>query len=130
MPFEVIFENDRAGALLVARGHIAEGELLAANEKMYAGVNLKTFRYQILDLTDVAEQENIPIAKLEQLIKMDKEAAKESQGFLVAIVVSRGLLESLSEVYSMYVKDYNLKTKLFNRIDEAREWIKDVLPID
>ena len=122
MPVELQFENNGKGALLIAKGYMAKGELLATNAQMYEADTEGHLQYQIVDLTQL-DQEEISVDNFQKLVAMDKQAASEHGGLRVAVIVKRGLLEAISEVYSQKVSDENLTTKLFENIATAREWL-------
>ena len=122
MPVELHFENNGSGALLIARDYMAKGELLEANAKMYEVDTEGRLQYQIVDLTQL-EQEELSVENFQKLVAMDKQAASDHDGLKVAVVVKRGLLEAISEVYSQKANDENLHTKLFETVADAREWI-------
>ena len=123
MPVELHFENNGIGALLIARDYMAKGELLATNAQMYKEDTEGRLQYQIVDLSRL-EQEEISVENFQKLVAMDKQAASDHGGLRVAVVVKRGLLEAISQVYSQKVSDENLKTKLFENITSARAWLE------
>lgn len=126
MPVNVAFENKGRGAVIRAHGKLMEGEFIAAVEGMYSEVDAARFRYQIVDVCHL-EQDEIPVGKLQQLVDINKKAAREIGNILIAVVVVNGLSEALGEAFSRFVRNDDLKVKLFYRMDSARAWIETEL---
>ena len=129
MPVTLEFENDGAGVIMTATGAMNASLIEQANARLYQPEPMRRLRYQIVDLRDV-EQVDTDWDKIKALAEMDKAAADVIPGLKIAIVVRRGILDGLAQVYCRYAKDDSLQTKVFDSITAARCWISDCVDME
>ena len=126
MGLNVEIEKDGLGAVFTYTGIVNGDDAYRESKALYTPERLKKLKYQIADLRQVSRIEVSPKA-IQNLAELDKNAAKEANGFFIASIVDHDLQESLSQFYRAYANDPFITANIFRSIEPAREWIEAML---
>lgn len=95
--------------------------LLKANAIMFSNPKFDYMNYQIIDLTKV-ENADITLREIKAFSLLHKSAVRWNNEVHVAIAISNLQLKKDFDVYINEMKWTNWKCKLFDNMDDARQW--------
>ncbi|MBN2565367.1 MAG: hypothetical protein JXB46_06620 [Candidatus Eisenbacteria bacterium] len=120
MAYETYWEG--AGIRWVYTGVMTDDDVLRSNGDFYKDERFESATFEIADLTNVAEfaASGETIRKLPRL---DREHAARNPNIKVAIVVSAAYARGMANMYSLAAAESPWETRVFESIDDAREWL-------
>jgi hypothetical protein len=122
MGLMVTIEHQGVGVLFTFSGVLTGDEILAESQALYSQEGLKKLRYQLVDMRDVNRIE-LNTEQIQRLAEVDRAAAQQGHGFLIASVVSHDLQAGISKFYRAYVEDPNIESAIFRSMPQARQWL-------
>jgi hypothetical protein len=128
MPWQLSFEKQGAGALIVFSGVVVAADIRAVNNEIYAEAHVHALRYQICDFTGAVRQD-LTQADVHQFALHDYAASRKNPSQIVALVGTPELFGGWATVYTVYQNVWSgFRTETFPTVDAAREWISRVYP--
>jgi hypothetical protein len=118
-----ILENGE-GVEIVATGVVNGREILQAQEQVYDEKYLANLRYHIIDKTDCTEYD-VSVNDIMSISALDEKASAINPDIVVAIIESKHLRFSLSNLWQAKVDNFIFKTKSFINRQEAISWINE-----
>ena len=122
---QMSYENtwEKYGVYRKFGDHITGREVLKAVQEVEGDARFDSVRYVISDFLDVIEQDISP-RDVEIIAAIDRVAARSNSKFKVAVVATLPSIRELAALYTELSHDAPFPSRLFDRIDEAREWVK------
>ncbi|MCP3851583.1 MAG: hypothetical protein GY694_15265 [Gammaproteobacteria bacterium] len=126
MTIIVNYIDNNTGVEILASGKVTGKEIIHAHQKVYAEDKLANQRYHIIDKSLCTEYD-VTAEDINTICQLDKKAAQVNPNIVVAIVESKSLEFSLSEVWQAYVEPFIQHTHSFKHRADAEQWIKESL---
>lgn len=126
MTIKVNYIDNGRGIEILAIGLVTGKELIAAHEKIYAADKLASQRYHIIDKSECTECD-VTAYDIDTMTKLDQKAAQINAHIVVALVESKTLEFSMTEVWQAYVEPFIQHTHSFTNRADAEQWIRDTL---
>ncbi len=126
MPIKVnLIDNDR-GVEILASGLVTGKDLIAAQQEIYAPDKLSRQRYHIIDKSMCTEYD-VTASDIQKISRLDYKAAQVNNTIIMAIIESKNLEFSLSELWQAYVESFVYKSQSFSSRADAERWIQSQL---
>jgi len=126
MTIVVNYIDNNTGVEILASDRVTGKEIIQAHSKIYAKDKLANQRYHIIDKSLCTEYD-VTAADIEIISQLDEKAAQVNPSIIVAIIESKSLEFSLSEVWQAYVEPFIQHTHSFKNRADAEQWIRDTL---
>jgi len=118
----ISFPDDGRGVEIMATGVVLGSEIIAANREMYEENRLKAQRYQIVDKSRCTEY-SVTADEIAAIADMDKAASLVNPNIVIAVIESRELQFSLTELWQAHLRKCPFLTRSFRNRDAADAWI-------
>jgi len=118
------FLEDGRGVEIVAEGLVEGADIIAVNRQVYAEPYLGRQRYQIIDKSRCTEYA-VSAEEIEQIAELDLQASRINPGIVFAIIESRQLRFSLTELWQAHLRNSPFATKSFSDRQSALRWISE-----
>lgn len=122
MPVEVnLLEG--SGVEIMATGVVYGHEIIKANNEIINNESLGNIQYQLIDKSACTEY-SVTADDINKIAKLNSLIAKANPNIIMAIVESKTLQFSLTELWQTIVKKYNFENSSFQDREAALEWVK------
>lgn len=112
------------GVDIRAEGVVHGAEIIAAHAQIYDQRYLARQRYQIVDKTRCTEYD-VSASDIEQIAQLDKEASEINPDIRIAVIESRSLKFSLTELWQAHLASCPFVTKSFKDREAAMAWLAE-----
>ncbi len=120
--------TEDGGIMVKAKGTITGADLKEFNDRLYASPgDIQKLAYQICDLTNVTEVQ-ASSTDVEDLLLQDTIASKSNPNMLIALVGDKDFVFGLSRMWETLAEDSPFEGKVFRKLEDAQQWIKERLP--
>lgn len=119
MSYENIWEN--GGVYRRYSNYITGQEIIQSNQEVHGHAQFDSINYVINDLLNVTEH-NVSHNEIKRIVAIDKAAALTNPNIKVAIITVIPTIQELASMYSDLINQTPFSCKVFESIDEAREW--------
>lgn len=126
MPIEIKYTDDNIGIIFSAIGKVTGKDIINKQKEIYQSEGFAQLRYWIVDRARCTEYE-VSSDEVNQIARMDNEAAKINQNLLMALVSESDLQYGVSRMYEAYIDEAGFKTMVFRDRFEAEDWIRNEL---
>ena len=124
MGIEVIRLDDGAGVEIRAEGVVHGADIIAAHGQIYDQRYLARQRYQIVDKTRCTEYD-VTAYDIEQIAQLDRDASEINPHIKIAVIESRSLQFSLTELWQAHLASCPFVTKAFQDREAALAWLAE-----
>ncbi len=126
MTIEATYIDEGRGVIIRASNSVTGKEIIAINEKLLIQHGMVMQQYHIIDKSWCTEYD-VSAADIEAISKLDKKMAEINSELIIAVIESKTLRFSLTEVWQVYVESFINHTKSFNNQVEAIAWVNNLL---
>lgn len=118
-----ILERGR-GVEVLAEGVVRGQDIIDAHKFIYDERYLKRQRYQIVDKSACTEYA-VTADDIDAIAELDRKASRVNPDIVIAVVESRGLEFSLTELWQAHLAECTFLTKSFRDRESAIQWISE-----
>lgn len=118
-----ILEQGR-GVEVLAEGVVRGQDIIDAHKFIYDERYLKRQRYQIVDKSACTEYA-VTADDIDAIAELDRKASRVNPDIVIAVVESRGLEFSLTELWQAHLAECTFLTKSFRDRESAIQWISE-----
>lgn len=122
MGIEVIRLDNGEGVEILAEGVVHGADIIAAHAEIYDPRYLARQRYQIVDKTRCTEYD-VSASDIERIAQLDRDASEINPHIKIAVIESRRLQFSLTELWQAHLASCPFATKAFEDRDAALAWL-------
>lgn len=123
MPVDVnLLEGN--GVELLATGIVYGAEIIRANEQLVNDESLCNIKFKLIDKSACTEYV-VTAADIQKVAELNRVIAEANPGIVMAVVESRTLQFSLTNLWQAIVRKFGLKNQSFYSRDAALEWINN-----
>ncbi len=108
--------------VLHCEGEVSAEDFAGINEYLYARMDDATFRFQMVDLSEVTKVSVSP-EEVRALADQDVAATEKLGPIAVALVATRAVTFGLSRMWGTFVSEGGIATSVFKDLEEARQWL-------
>ncbi len=124
MPVRVNFLEEEKGVEILETGVVLGREIIKAKEEIINNAHLENIQYQLIDESSCTEY-NVTADDIENICEFDRLMVRANPNMLAAVVKSKTLRFSLTELWQLTLEEYDFKTNRFNDRKAALEWINE-----
>jgi len=122
MPVEVNLLEGR-GVEILATGVVYGHEIIKANKEIISNEDLGSIQYKLIDKSACTEY-SVTADDIKKITKLNGLIAKANPNIIMAIVESKTLQFSVTDLWQTIVKKYNFENNSFQDREAALEWVK------
>ena len=115
---------EEGGVEILATGVVYGHEIIKANEDIINNESFKNIRYKLIDKSACTEYV-VTADDIENIANLSRIIAKDNPSIIIAIVESKTLKFSLTELWQAIVRQFNIKNSSFQDRKAALEWVKN-----
>ena len=112
----------------IASGHVTGDELIATRKELYGDERFDQLEYILSDYT-FADSVQILEKDIKQVAYLDGAAAMSNPNCKVAIVAPTKIMKPLADYYAELSKNSPWDARVFETVEQAKEWLKTVVRI-
>ena len=128
MPYELRYENDGRGLVVVFTGGIISDEVITAVVDMYSRDDVDLLRYSVWDFSRI-ERLDLTEEKLRRIGMMDKQAAAAIPHQKVALVGTDEIFQGSDRRYAIYAEVWaGFEVGVFADVEATRRWLAARFP--
>lgn len=116
--------NNGEGVEIFANGVVRGDEVIAAHDEIYDERRLGRQKYQIVNKSGCTEYA-VTADHIAKIAELDRKASLVNPNIIVAIIESRSLQFSLTELWQAHLADCSFLTRSFQDRDTALAWITE-----
>ena len=121
MPYKTEWTEN--GVWWTYSGIVTSKEALQSNLEIYGDSRFDRLTYQIADFSG-AEALELTEGEVKKIAYLDRAAALSNPKIKVAIVAHLDLIKEMAQMYANYSETSPWQTKIFNTLQEARQWLQ------
>ena len=125
MAYTITWEPE--GARWDFTGTVTDQEAIQSNLDVYEDERFDTMRYQLVNMLQV-ETFDVSAETIRKVSQMDREQRHRNADIKVAFVTTRALIYGLGRMYEMAGGTEAWETRVFETLEEAREWLGAQVP--
>ncbi len=126
MAIEVIYIDDGRGVIIQESNVVTGKEIITAQVKIYEQHKLVRQQYHIIDKSWCTEY-NVTASDIKIISDRDKKTAKLNPDIIMAVIESKSLQFSLTDIWQAHVESFIQHSKSFINKSDALVWIREIL---
>ncbi|MGB5639270.1 MAG: hypothetical protein WBM59_03780 [Sedimenticolaceae bacterium] len=116
--------DDGRGVEILAEGVVRGPDIIEAHKQIYDERHLELQQYQIVDKSRCTEYD-VTALDIEAIAEQDRKASIINPGIVIAVIESRSLQFSLTELWRAHLADCRFRTRSFRDRESALVWITE-----
>ncbi len=124
MPISVKCVDDQY-VVLHCEGDVLVDDFVKANDYIYAELDARLARLQIVDLTTATRIE-LSAEDVQRLADQDRRAVDVIDRVAIAVVAPKDFAFGLARMWEAYADAPDVVTAVFRDLDTARDWLRGV----
>ncbi len=125
MPYEIIYDEQTASAILKSSGVVTNEELLNGLTELFADERFSSLKYITSDRTECLKYD-LDVPTINKSVEMGIAASKQNPSLLWALVSPQDVEYGISRMFEM-LTDGVIKARVCRTIPEAEKWIEEEL---